>query len=266
MQQQSISKFLQIYAAAIVVLCLLIGFLIYSRSGDNEGLAAQVKADMGHARDISHTELGIPSEKLVALMQSRVDQLTGLYAKTRDSISLKYIQMPVLTPLEFKEEILRMHNEASRMAADKNVQLGQDVGFNEYMGEKIPKVEEMPRLCQHLYFIKDLIGLALECKLRRVGQISILPPDAKDDPVNAIFHTINVAMEIQASFVSLVKFLDTIYHRPEVIWVNSISFRRESEGNLVRATLELEVIVDKEPFAPPSPQPPAQQPQQPENK
>lgn len=245
---QTVVKTLRIYAIAVAVIVVVLIYLIVSQHGRNKVLSDQIKRDLSNLKRVSKTDMGVPSQETVQLLADRVDKLKKLYVKTLKTVSVKYELLPVFKPLEFKEELLKIEKEMERIAVDKGILLGSDIGFAAYKGGRIPTLEQMPLLTQQLFMVKDLLTMCFDSDIKKINGIELVEVKQEKDDF-AIYESVQIKLDVIARFDSLVKFMDMLYTRPEVIWINTFSLEKatkNSTSSMLRAKLGVEIVKHKE--------------------
>lgn len=237
------------YFAVVTLVCLVLGYVVHTRFADNATLREQLMGDFARLEKLARTDIGVPSSESVREMSDRVTKLSDLYGGTLDSIAVNYEKMPVLTPLEFKEELLRFSSEVKRTASEKGINVEPSLGFAEYMGGKIPKNDEMPLLSQQLYIVKDLIQIMFDANIRRINGMELLPV-AEDAASGLIYRSMAFRLDLSSGFASIVEMMRALYGRPEIIWINQLSLNQDQRfsDQALRAEIDFEVLVHKEDF------------------
>ncbi len=100
--------------------------------------------------------------------------------------------------------------------------------------------------------MKDMVSMLFDANIRKVNIIQMIPDDEADKKdADKIYTSMALRLDLSSGFFSIMDFVKMLYVRPEIIWLNNLSFRHDlrfSDQNVLRAVLELEVVVQKEDF------------------
>lgn len=153
----------------------------------------------------------VPTRSEIIYLTSKKRILESHYENVKWLFDAPEARMPkdLPTTLEFKTLLLNTHDECRELCFSNAVELATSLGFEEYNKGVIPLREELPNLVKELQIQKELIGLLIKSKVKKIEGIKFSSP-----PVDTAISNLT-SREFQTSFSIVCEeegLVDTLYN------------------------------------------------------
>lgn len=120
----------------------------------------------------------LPTREEIIYLTTNKEILENDYESVKEIFDTQEIKMPkdLPTTLQFKTILLNAHDECRELCFSNTVELSTSLGFDEYIKGVIPLQVELPNLVKELQIEKELIGLLVKAKARKIEGIKFLKP------------------------------------------------------------------------------------------
>ena len=240
-------KKLQIFIFPVILLVLLICMLVfYSYESDKY---AQLENQINTALEDFKTYVKDPSKapsskQLEEISKYRSDMQTVL-SQTLYTYKTNASHEPSLNPLEFKEKLLGLEGNYSKL----KIPIPEGFGFKEYEGFTLPQVDQMKVLTRQFHFIVQLIDILIQNHVDAILDIKRLPYERIQSTVSKkdIFLGYHFSLSFKISHKNFITYLDTLATIPSLIRIQGISIRsnyssageRSIESQLITVSMNL---------------------------
>lgn len=189
-----------------------------------------------------------PSQKLIKQYQEHAIEVSDLYKKIHQILVVQNKKVKKDIPaLDFKQHLLSTLQEYREKSENRGIQIPPDLGFREFMGDKIPQQKTVDLLALQLEIITSIMDCFFNAGVQRVDTV-IKRNYIKDlrfkrrVPLNFTF---------KSEMKGLNAFLDMLQAKNEVIIVDNINivaipldkFREENNlCHLLEVTIDLSYV------------------------
>lgn len=194
-------------------------------------------------------ELKLHADELDRLLSQSKAALTSLNAarfKTAfETIRQKYADVVVLldtanpakadlSPLEFKEELLKTQELLAERARLWNIQLPKSIGFEEFDGGNIPAADQIAKLVVQMESIRVLVNHLIES---RVGIIhAVVRKDMKDVVLfgnQPMYQVLTFEISMSGDYENLRVFLHKLYSSSHLFIIRDLDIETQPDGRLL---------------------------------
>ncbi|MEW6534712.1 MAG: hypothetical protein AB1454_03695 [Candidatus Auribacterota bacterium] len=189
----------------------------------------------------------VASNKLISEYQAHAEELKKYYNDIFKIMSSQKKNVAEVSALEYKQQLLNQQRQIREMAEERGVYIPADLGFREYMGEKIPPDTAIPLLSLQLEIITSLINDLFESGVTRIEAIS----RKKSEKDSLLKTKLPFSITIKTDMKGLISFLDILQSKSEIYIVDSINidtipldkFRQENNlGHLLEVNMTLKYV------------------------
>lgn len=145
----------------------------------------------------------------------------------------KKLDVPNLSPLEFKEEL-----EKTEAVIRKNAgfPMPEGIGFKRYRGGVIPEAKEVGMLTTELFYTKEILELLINANIVTVERIEWY--DMQEDDLISDNYLLEI--DFVGNTDSLVKFMTNLQHSRSFIMLHKLSVKRlENLKLMIKARLKI---------------------------
>lgn len=189
----------------------------------------------------------LPSKKLIDEYEIQAQQLEELHKDLKELLSFNMNDIAIPSALEYKQSLLARQREIKDVAEERGVYVPIDLGFREYMGDKIPPDQSIPLLARQLDIISMLVDDLLDSGVERIEAINRKAVSSdKRYKQNLPFNVV-----IKTDMKGLVAFLDHLQAKEAMFIVDTINidtipldkFRKENNlGHLLEITMDINYV------------------------
>jgi len=155
--------------AAIGVVAIV--FIVLWRGAAN-GLAnavMELESAQSDYSAITARYRGEPEPALAKEYEARLATTSTRAGELRQAVT--DTALPSYDRASFKEAVRRARDEIYSESTNLNVEIPEEIGFAEYLGEKVPDKAELPKLASQLAIVKDVLDVLLSNRVRAVTTI-----------------------------------------------------------------------------------------------
>lgn len=162
-----------------------------------------------------------PSEKELKEMSLHKNNLQDVLSQMIYSYKSMASQTSVLNPLEFKEKLLNLNREYSKL----KIILPENLGFKEFAGSTLPQPAQMPVLTRNLHFITQLLDLLVKNHVEAVLDIKRFPVEKIQSTVaqKDLFTAYHLGLSFKISHKNFLSFVDELSTQTNLIRVRQFS-------------------------------------------
>jgi len=189
-----------------------------------------------------------PSQKLIKHYQEHATEMTNLHKKIRQFLVVQNKKVKKDIPsLDFKQQLLATLQEYREKSENVGIQIPPDLGFREFMGDKIPLKKSVELLALQLEVITSIMDCFFNAGVQRVDTV-VKRNYIKDLRFK---RRIPLSFTFKTEMKGLSVFLDMLQAKNEVIIVDNINiaaipldkFREENNlGYLLEVTVDLSYV------------------------
>ncbi len=235
-----------VLAVLSAVILYLFGNFIAVFHEHSKSFASMIKAREEYNRFIIRKK-ELPSKNLITKYQKHAEEIEQLYKELLTLLSQDKKAPADISTLEFKERLLSIQQEFREKAEQRGIALPVDLGFKEYMGQKIPSEKAIPLLGLQLELITMLVDQFLASGIERIE--SIVRRDYEKDKTYKRRLPFNFTLKTDMK--GLISVLNAVQARPEILIVDNLNidtipldtFRREKNlGHLLEVSFEISYV------------------------
>lgn len=200
-----------------------------------------VRTQVNHDLEVCLQEAqGILSTSKVAPTNTNVSkfkiQQTQIQKQYDDLLALLDTASTVqtnLTPLEFKEELLKTQQLLTERANLWNIKLPLSLGFPEFEGGNIPSQAEIPPLSLQLDTLRTLVNLLIESKVQEISLLSkkeLRNIDLIKD--KAMYKVLLFEIAFKSSMENLRTFLHKVSSSNHLFIIRKINIESDKENRI----------------------------------
>lgn len=175
----------------------------------------------------------------VASLKTQHDEVKKNYQNLLDLLDTAKEPEQNLSPLEFKEELLKTRQLLRERAGIWNITIPSAIGFSEFEGGNIPTPQDVPKLILQLDAIQSLIDYALESRVDEIVRID--KNDIQDIILTSdqmMYQILPFELSLKGSMQSLLGFLNKLYASTHFFIIRKMNIESLKEGIL---SIELEI-------------------------
>jgi len=182
-----------------------------------------------------------PTLPNIEKLTSAFDELKNNYEKLLSLLDTSTRPEQNLTPLEFKENLLKTEQLLRERADLRNIRIPSALGFDEFEGGHIPAPQDIPDLAFQLDALQTIVNHLIESDVSRITRIRRKALRDVALPANRVMYrmsTFEIAMEgSQRNFQTA---LEKIGRSNNLFIVRRVDM--ESDSRLVSVNLEVDAI------------------------
>lgn len=189
----------------------------------------------------------IPDQNDINTYEDYAKKLSDLYSSIYRSMKTTREVDTDKSPLEFKQYLNMVQQEIQNKAQQQNIIIPLDIGFKEFMGDKIPAEDSIATLCLQLDLTTFLLNSCFEAKVERVDSIIKMPPLKKSPHAKELPFKLTFKSEMQG----IVELLDTLQSQKNLFIVDELNitaipqteFRdKNNMGYLLEVSMDISYI------------------------
>jgi|GEM_PF-1071675 len=148
-----------ITAGVILLVTIIMAVLWRSAAGTLAVAVADLDSAQSSYDAIAAKHRGEPTPELVKKYQQKLADSKDQAAAMRTAVPER--ALPSYSPSSFKETVRGLRDRLYAASTEANVVIPDDIGFSEYLGEKVPEKELIPKLSSQLAIIQDVLEVLL---------------------------------------------------------------------------------------------------------
>jgi len=147
-----------------------------------------------------------------------------------------------ITPLEFKEDLLKTQQLLSERAGLWNISIPSAIGFNEFEGGNIPAPEQVPHLTLQLDSLKTLINLLIESRVGAIEEIKRLDVrETSVTPNSVMYQVLPFELRFTGNMEILRTFLYKTYSSTHLFIVRRVDVEAKDNSS-ISTTIQIDAI------------------------
>ena len=155
------------------------------------------------------------------------------YGKILSLLVTHHEKARVTSPLEFKEELLRIQKLLVERATLWDIKIPSAISFGEYEGGNIPSAQDVESLKAQLTIVRALVNYLIESRIAQLHEIKRNKPRSiKVAGKEHMYEIFPFQMSFDGKIEDLLKFLSKIYMSRELIIIRKIDISAQSEDRL----------------------------------
>jgi hypothetical protein len=155
--------------AVIGVVAIIFIVLWRGTAGGLANAVAELESAQSDYDAITTRYRGEPEPALAEEYKARLATTTTRAGELRQAV--KDTALPKYDRASFKEAVRRARDEIYSESTNLNVEIPEEIGFAEYLGEKVPEQAELPRLASQLAIVKDVLDVLLSNRVRTISTV-----------------------------------------------------------------------------------------------
>lgn len=188
-----------------------------------------------------------PSEKELKEIGQHKNNLQDVLSQMVYSYKSMASQNPPFNPLEFKEKLLNLNREYSKL----KIVFPENLGFREFAGSTLPQPDQMAVLTRQLHFIIQLLDLLVKNHVEAVLDIKRFPVEKIQSTVakKDLFSAYHLGLSFKISHKNFLSFVDELSTQTNLVRVRQFSissnFKPEDasiESQLITVNLNLALM------------------------
>ncbi len=192
-----------------------------------------------------HT-INSPSEKKLSHLSAQVNGLKELFPQVKEYSTAPGIQRQkqevVGSALDFKEKLFALKKKLQEKATILNVPFPEEYGLQEYETQ-LPREEDLSQLFFYVdmveFFITTLLELPVnEIEFMRFSDVTTRAFSPHDSEYYSVF---SIELEFESSYVSVMRFLNSISRAREIHKINSITIQQSDSKEAEEGDLKVAV-------------------------
>ncbi len=148
-----------ITAGVILLVTIVVAVLWRGAAGTLTAALADLDRAQSSYDAVAAKHRGEPTEALVKKYQQRLVDSKERAAAMRTVVPDRVL--PSYSPSSFKETVRGLRDRLYAASTEASVAIPEDIGFSEYLGEKVPEKELIPKLSSQLAIIQDVLEVLL---------------------------------------------------------------------------------------------------------
>jgi hypothetical protein len=148
-----------ITVGAILLAAIVVAVLWRGAAGTLAAAVAELDGTQSSYDLIAAKHRGEPSQELVKKYQQKLADSKEQAAAMRTAVPER--ALPSYSPASFKETVRGLRDRLYAAGTEANVVIPEDIGFSEYLGEKVPEKELIPKLSSQLAIVQDVLEILL---------------------------------------------------------------------------------------------------------
>jgi hypothetical protein len=173
-----------IAVGAILLVTIVLVILWRGAAGSASTAVLEIESAQSSYDAIAAKHRGEPTQELVKKYQQKLTDTTGQAAAMRTAVPES--TLPAYSPASFKETVRALRDRLYAASTELNVVIPEDIGFSEYLGEKVPEKELIPKLTSQLVIIQDVLETVLSNRAVSVVTIDRNPDSTVADTTEMI--------------------------------------------------------------------------------
>lgn len=147
-----------------------------------------------------------------------------------------------ITPLEFKEDLLKTQQLLSERAGLWNISIPSAIGFNEFEGGNIPSPEQVPHLALQLDSLRTVINLLIESRVGAIEEIKRLEVrEIAVTPNEVMYQVLPFELRFTGSMEILRTFLYKTYSSTHLFVVRKVDVEAKDNGS-ISVTIQIDAV------------------------
>lgn len=201
-----------------------------------------VEQKLAHLKNLANKTRMSPAESTVNKFLKTQNDLSKKYQEVLSTVIEKNTEKQ-LTPLEFKEELLKVQQFLQERAALWSIGIPISTGFREYEGGIIPADKDTMALLRQLRHIESIINIMIECKIQGIDSISKKINRVPDHLSHLnIQEMYSYEIQFRTSWDSLTKVLNKIFLAKQFYIVKKLDIQSK-EANQLAITLAMDCVL-----------------------
>ncbi len=156
----------------IGVLIILFSFFLKTSISRKTELDKAYESGLQEAKTILANSKVTPTNNSVSKFKLQQAQVQKQYEDLLTLLDTASVSQINLTPLEFKEDLLKTHRLLVERANLWSIKLPLSLGFPEFEGGNIPSQTDIPPLALQLDALRTLINLLIESHVQEIGLLA----------------------------------------------------------------------------------------------
>jgi Tfp pilus assembly protein PilO len=185
----------------------------------------------------------------IALTQANVTKFKTQYDEIKEKYENLLLHLDTanpphqdMTPLEFKEELLKTEQLLVERANLWNIIIPNAIGFDEFEGGNIPSQADIPQLALQLDALRTLINFLIESQVYKIKGISKKGlQDIVVSPNQVMYQILPFELSIEGSMESLQTFLYKIRSASHFLVIRKIDIESQ-KGETLSINLQIDNI------------------------
>jgi len=173
-----------ITVGAILLVALVVAVLWRGAAGTLADNLAELASAQASYDAVAAKHRGEPSQQLVQRYQQKLADSKEQAAAMRTAVPER--ALPAYSPSSFKETVRGVRDKLYAASTEAKVVIPEDIGFSEYLGEKVPEKELIPKLSSQLAIIQDVLDVLLTNSAVSVVTIDRNPASSAADATEMI--------------------------------------------------------------------------------
>lgn len=215
------------------LLLLILSFFMRKTINERDEIDHQIESKLEELKALALRTKMAPSNEITRQFDEKEIELENKYLEILKTIDKGGLEKE-MSPLEFKEELLKTQDFLKERARIWNIQVPQSVGFREFEAGVIPEEKDIWNLSYQLSHIRNIVNLMVESKISRIDSIvkSVEVVDQKSKGLNAkqIFM---YQFKMQCNWSSLIQILTRLHGSRQFFLVKKIEVTNEDKDSLL---------------------------------
>ena len=241
---------LKLIIAPLILVTLMVASLVFyftERSKYRE-LEAQIGFAVEDFKTYLQDPSKAPSEEELKGITHHKNNLQDVLSQMVYTYKSMANQSPLLNPLEFKEKLLSLNREYSKL----KIIFPENLGFREFVGATLPQPGQMHVLTRQLHFITQFLDLLVKNHVEAVLDIKRFPVEKIKSTVaqKDLFSAYHIGLSFKISHKNFLSFVDELSTQTNLIRVRHFSinsnYKAEDdysiESQLITVNLNLALL------------------------
>lgn len=236
---KKINVFYFITGALLITLLLLV-FFMKKTIAVRKDIDLKIEQNIQDLKIISKKSRLQPKESVLGDFSIRENELKDKYISTLKLLKVQNTKKS-WTPLQFKEELLKIQDFLKERARIWNIHIPKAVGFQEFEAGGIPDKKSILLLVHQLHHIRSILSFMIESKVEGIDSIykKISKPDKKTQNLN-VPKIYTYEIKFSSSWNSFIQVLYRVYSTNQFFVVKKIDLQRLQKDNNISVIMVIE--------------------------